>query len=78
MTGWRCFTAIGLLSFAMLLVLGSRPGMTQSRAHVYLFRGLADVFSLGMDTLADELNSQELMQHRTAITTGNQSLTRRR
>lgn len=58
MTGWRCFTAIGLLSFAMLLVLGSRPGMTQSRAHVYLFRGLADVFSLGMDTLADELNSR--------------------
>ena len=58
MTGWRCFAAIGLLSFAMLLVLGSGPGMTQSRAHVYLFRGLADVFSLGMDTLADELNSR--------------------
>jgi len=30
--------------------------MAQSRAHVYLFRGLADVFSTGMDTLADELN----------------------
>ena len=58
MTGWRCFAAIGLLSFAMVLVLGSRPGMTQSRAHVYLFRGLADVFSLGMDTLADELNAR--------------------
>ena len=32
--------------------------MTQSRAHVYLFRGLADVFSLGMDTLANELNTR--------------------
>ena len=32
--------------------------MTQSRGHVYLFRGLADVFSLGMDTLANELNSR--------------------
>ena len=58
MTGRRCFAAIGLLSVAFMLVLGSRPGMTQSRAHVYLFRGLADVFSLGMDTLANELNAR--------------------
>jgi len=55
---WRCFAAFGLLSFAMMLALGSRPGMAQSRAHVYLFRGLADVFSLGMDTLAGELNKR--------------------
>jgi pimeloyl-ACP methyl ester carboxylesterase len=58
MTGRRCFAAIGLLSVAIMLVLGSRSGMTQSRAHVYLFRGLADVFSLGMDTLANELNAR--------------------
>ena len=58
MTGRRCFAAIGLVSVAFMLVLGSRPGMTQSRAHVYLFRGLADVFSLGMDTLAGELNTR--------------------
>ena len=32
--------------------------MAQPRAHVYLFRGLADVFSLGMNTLTDELNSR--------------------
>jgi alpha-beta hydrolase superfamily lysophospholipase len=32
--------------------------MAQSRAHVYLFRGLADVFSTGMDTLADEINKR--------------------
>ncbi len=58
MRHWRGFAAIGVLSLAMMVVLGSRPGMTQSRAHVYLFRGLADVFSLGMDTLADELNKR--------------------
>ncbi len=58
MRRWRCFAAIGLVSFAMMLVLGSRPGMAQPRAHVYLFRGLADVFSLGMDTLADELRKR--------------------
>ena len=58
MSRWRVFVAIGFLSLAMMLVLGSRAGMAQSRAHVYLFRGLADVFSLGMDTLADELNKR--------------------
>ena len=31
--------------------------MAQSRAHVYLLRGLMNIFSLGMDTLADELTS---------------------
>ena len=58
MTGWRWFAAIGQLSLAIMPLLGSRPSMTQSRGHVYLFRGLADVFSLGMDTLANELNSR--------------------
>jgi pimeloyl-ACP methyl ester carboxylesterase len=55
---WRGFAAVGLLSFAMILALGSSAGIAQSRAHVYLFRGLGDVFSLGMDTLADELNQR--------------------
>jgi pimeloyl-ACP methyl ester carboxylesterase len=40
----------------MMIALGSNPGMAQSRAHVYLLRGLMNIFSLGMDTLADELN----------------------
>jgi alpha-beta hydrolase superfamily lysophospholipase len=50
------FAAIGVLAAAMMLALGSRPGTAQSRAHVYLLRGLMNIFSLGMDTLADELN----------------------
>jgi Thioesterase domain len=58
MTRWRGFAAIGFLSLALMLVLGSREAMAQPRAHVYLFRGLADVFSLGMDTLAGELNKR--------------------
>src|ERR1700722_14820677 len=55
---WSRFVAIGLLSLMTAVALGSSRGMTQSRAHVYLFRGLADVFSTGMDTLADELNKR--------------------
>jgi alpha-beta hydrolase superfamily lysophospholipase len=50
--------AIGMLATAIMLALGLSPGMAQSHPHVYLFRGLADVFSTGMDTLADELNKR--------------------
>src|ERR1700739_177730 len=56
MTGWWRFTAIGVLTGAMMLVLGASPSMAQSRAHVYLLRGLMNIFSLGMDTLATELS----------------------
>jgi hypothetical protein len=56
MTGWRRTSAIGVLAAAMMLALGARPGMAESRAHVYLLRGLMNIFSLGMDTLAAELN----------------------
>jgi hypothetical protein len=54
--GWH-WAAILVLAAAMMTPLGS-SGIAQSRAHVYLFRGLADVFSAGMDTLAQELNSR--------------------
>src|SRR5271163_3184956 len=54
--GWY-WAAIAILAAAMMAPLGS-SGMAQSRAHVYLFRGLADVFSTGMDTLAQELNKR--------------------
>src|SRR3984957_11096802 len=55
---WFRFTAIGLLSLVTALSLGPNRGMAQPRAHVYLFRGLADIFSIGMDILADELNKR--------------------
>ena len=56
MRGWWRFTAIGVLAGVMMLALGSNPGMAESRAHVYLLRGLMNIFSLGMDTLSEELN----------------------
>jgi hypothetical protein len=39
----------------MVAGLGTTPGMAQSRAHVYLLRGLMNTFSLGMDTLAEKI-----------------------
>ena len=50
------FTVRGALVAGVMIALGSNPGMAQPRAHVYLLRGLMNIFSLGMDTLADELN----------------------
>src|SRR6516164_2095666 len=51
---WRS-TAIGMLVVG-ILALGTNPGAAESRAHVYLLRGLMNIFSLGMDTLAEQLN----------------------
>jgi pimeloyl-ACP methyl ester carboxylesterase len=49
----------------MMLALGSMPataqsvaGTAQARAHVYLLRGLMNIFSLGMDSLAEELSKR--------------------
>jgi hypothetical protein len=52
---WR-LTTLGLLMAGMVLVLGSSPSMAAPSAHVYLLRGLMNIFSLGMDTLAEELS----------------------
>lgn len=58
MRRWCRFAAIGVLAAGMMLAFGTNPGMAQSRAHVYLLRGLMNIFSLGMDTLCDELNKR--------------------
>jgi hypothetical protein len=46
------FAAVGIP-----VAFGANPGATESqpRAHVYLLRGLFNVFSLGMDSLTEEL-----------------------
>jgi hypothetical protein len=36
----------------------SGAGTAQARAHVYMLRGLMNIFSLGMDSLAEELNKR--------------------
>jgi alpha-beta hydrolase superfamily lysophospholipase len=56
MTGWWRQTAFGMLLIGILLTLGTHPGQAESRAHVYLLRGLMNIFSLGMDTLGEQLN----------------------
>jgi hypothetical protein len=55
---WRRVAAAWILAAGMVLALGISPSMAQPRAHVYLLRGLLNVFSLGMDTLASELNAR--------------------
>ena len=58
MKNWWRLTAIGVLTAGLLLAFGSSPSMAAPRAHVYLLRGLMNIFSLGMDTLAAELNKR--------------------
>jgi hypothetical protein len=59
------FDAIRVLAAVVMLALGSMPaaaqstaGTAQARAHVYLLRGLMNIFSLGMDSLAEELDKR--------------------
>jgi hypothetical protein len=51
----RRLTALAAMVLAIILCCGT-PALAASHAHVYLFRGLADIFSTGMDVLTDELN----------------------
>jgi pimeloyl-ACP methyl ester carboxylesterase len=59
------FNAIRVVAAVVMLALGSMPataqstaGTAQARAHVYLLRGLMNIFSLGMDSLAEELDKR--------------------
>jgi hypothetical protein len=59
------FNAIRVVAAVMMLALGAMPaaaqstaGTGQARAHVYLLRGLMNIFSLGMDSLAEELSKR--------------------
>ncbi len=56
MRNWWRLSVIGMLTAGLMLAFGSSPSVAAPRAHVYLLRGLLNIFSLGMDTLADELN----------------------
>jgi hypothetical protein len=50
-------TAVFVLAVGTMVSFGPNAGAAQPqpRAHVYLLRGLMNIFSLGMDTLAGEL-----------------------
>ncbi|HTZ04073.1 MAG TPA: thioesterase domain-containing protein [Xanthobacteraceae bacterium] len=58
MRNWRRLSVIGVLTAGLILAFGSNPSMAAPRAHVYLLRGLLNIFSLGMDTLAGQLNKR--------------------
>lgn len=50
---------LGLLLGALVLVCAHlQPVQAQTTGRVYLMRGLANVFSLGMDTMADKLRAR--------------------
>jgi hypothetical protein len=44
----------------MVVAFGVSAAQPQPRAHVYALRGLLNIFSLGMDTLAEELKGQDV------------------
>ena len=55
-------TAVFALAVGIVVAFGASPGAAppQPRAHVYLLRGLLNIFSLGMDTLAKELKGHDV------------------
>jgi len=55
-------TALFALAVGIAVAFGASPGAAQSqpRAHVYLLRGLLNIFSLGMDSLAEELKGRDV------------------
>ena len=48
-------TAVFALAVGIAVAFGASAAQPQPRAHVYLLRGLFNVFSLGMDSLTEEL-----------------------
>ena len=55
-------TAVFALAAGMVVAFGvsSDAAQPQPRAHAYLLRGLLNIFSLGMDTLAKELKGHDV------------------
>ena len=58
----RLLTAVFALVVGIVVAFAASPGTAppQPRAHVYLLRGLLRIFSLGMDTLAEELKGHDV------------------
>ena len=75
MRNMRRFPVVGAFVVLMMVGFGASPGTAQSRAHVYLLRGLMNIFSLGMDTLAEEISAAVSTQLYTTTRNGGRSLT---
>jgi hypothetical protein len=50
MKNMRRFAVVGVLSLLAMIGFPASSSMAQPRAHVYLLRGLMNIFSLGMDS----------------------------
>jgi alpha-beta hydrolase superfamily lysophospholipase len=62
MTRLELLIAVFALAVGTVVAFAANPSASQPqpRAHVYLLRGLMNIFSLGMDTLADELKGHDV------------------
>ena len=49
-----------MLAIGIAVAFGASAAQPQPRAHVYLLRGLLNIFSLGMDSLAEELKGRDV------------------
>lgn len=54
----RRFAVLGALTALLLIPVGMGQGLAQPRPHVYLLRGLINIFSLGMDDLAAKIRAR--------------------
>jgi hypothetical protein len=72
-------TTVFALAGGIVVALGASPGAAQPqpRAHVYLLRGLLNIFSLGMDSLAEELKGRDVDATVHGYSGGKHSPTRR-
>src|SRR6516164_2966115 len=52
--------AVGIVGITVAFGASPRAAQPQPRAHVYLLRGLLNIFSLGMDSLAEELKGRDV------------------
>src|SRR5262249_33189237 len=53
-------TAVFALAVGIAVAFGASAAKPQPRAHVYLLRGLLNIFSLGMDSLAEERKRRDV------------------
>ncbi len=63
--GWLRTGAIAIILFGLSIGPGAaRPAPGEPNAHVYLVRGVLNIFSLGMDEIAAKLQQQGIDSHR--------------
>ena len=63
--GWLRTAAIAIVLFGLSIAPGAaRPAPGEPSAHVYLVRGVLNIFSLGLDEMAAKLQRQGIERYR--------------